>query len=208
MNVGLTSLIDRASAGHIEASRAFHAAIQAAGGQQGPTNLAELQQARRSLPDRPAAGRTVVEHLARAGTRQVPVRLTSPSTGASRATYPDVSPPYGDLRGLPPTLLLVGTLDMLLEDNFVLAARLSAAGNEVDLRVYPDSMHGSPRTRFPWQQPLSMRLRPGWPADWASGSASRDRRRRRGRRGRRPPTVCATNREACPRGTNSTGAPP
>ena len=57
-------------------------------------------------------------------------------------TDPDVSPLYGDLRGLPPTLLLVGTLDILLEDNFALAARLSAAGNEVDLRVYPDSMHG------------------------------------------------------------------
>jgi acetyl esterase len=57
-------------------------------------------------------------------------------------TDPDVSPLYGDLRHLPPTLLLVGSLDVLLEDNLALAARLSAAGNEVDLRVYPDSMHG------------------------------------------------------------------
>ncbi|MGO8723099.1 MAG: alpha/beta hydrolase [Acidimicrobiales bacterium] len=57
-------------------------------------------------------------------------------------TDPDVSPLYGDLRGLPPTLLLVGTLDVLLEDNLAMAARLSAAGNEVDLRVFPESMHG------------------------------------------------------------------
>jgi acetyl esterase len=57
-------------------------------------------------------------------------------------TDPDVSPLYGDLRGLPPTLLLVGTLDVLLEDNLAMAARLSAAGNDVDLRVYPESMHG------------------------------------------------------------------
>jgi acetyl esterase len=57
-------------------------------------------------------------------------------------TDPDVSPLYGDLRGLPPTLLLVGTLDVLLEDNLAMAARLSAAGNEVDLRVFPEAMHG------------------------------------------------------------------
>lgn len=57
-------------------------------------------------------------------------------------TDPDVSPLYGDLRGLPPTLLLVGTLDVLLEDNLAMAARLSAAGNDVDLRVFPHAMHG------------------------------------------------------------------
>jgi acetyl esterase/lipase len=57
-------------------------------------------------------------------------------------TDPDISPLYGDLRSLPPTLLLVGTLDVLLEDNLAMAARLSAAGNDVDLRVFPESMHG------------------------------------------------------------------
>jgi len=57
-------------------------------------------------------------------------------------TDPDVSPLYGDLRGLPPTLLLVGTHDVLLDDNLAMAARLSAAGNEVDLRVFPEAMHG------------------------------------------------------------------
>jgi acetyl esterase/lipase len=57
-------------------------------------------------------------------------------------TLPDISPLYGDLRGLPPTLLLVGTLDVLLEDNLAMAARLSAAGNDVDLRVFPEAMHG------------------------------------------------------------------
>jgi acetyl esterase/lipase len=53
-----------------------------------------------------------------------------------------VSPVFGDLRDLPPTLLIVGASDVLLEDNLVMAARLSAAGNEVDLRVYPESPHG------------------------------------------------------------------
>ncbi|WP_138756731.1 alpha/beta hydrolase [Modestobacter altitudinis] len=57
-------------------------------------------------------------------------------------TVPDVSPVFGDLRGLPPVLLVVGTRDVLLEDNLVMAARLSASGGEVDLRVYPESPHG------------------------------------------------------------------
>lgn len=60
----------------------------------------------------------------------------------SDRTNPDISPLYGDLRGLPPALLIVGTLDILLEDSLAMAARLSAAGNEVDLRVFPASPHG------------------------------------------------------------------
>lgn len=62
-------------------------------------------------------------------------------------TNPDVSPLYGDLRGLPPTLLVVGAQDVLLEDSLAMAARLSAAGNEVDLRLFPESPHGF--TSFP-----------------------------------------------------------
>lgn len=57
-------------------------------------------------------------------------------------TVPDVSPVFGDLRGLPPVLLTVGRKDVLLEDNLAMAARLSAAGNEVDLRIHPESPHG------------------------------------------------------------------
>ena len=57
-------------------------------------------------------------------------------------TVPDVSPVFGDLRDLPPTLMIVGALDVLIEDNLAMAARLSAAGGEVDLRIYPESPHG------------------------------------------------------------------
>ncbi|QDY75244.1 alpha/beta hydrolase [Streptomyces qinzhouensis] len=57
-------------------------------------------------------------------------------------TVPDISPVYGMLRGLPPTLLIVGSTDVLLEDNLSLAGRLSAAGNDVELQVYPESPHG------------------------------------------------------------------
>lgn len=31
---------------------------------------------------------------------------------------------------------------MLPEDNLAMAARLSAAGNPIDLRVYPEALHG------------------------------------------------------------------
>ncbi len=84
MNIGLVNLIDEGSAVHVEASRTFYAAKQAAGGQQGPTNYEELKEARRSLPAGPADSRTV-ERIARAGKDQVPVRVTSPSSGGSRA---------------------------------------------------------------------------------------------------------------------------
>lgn len=57
-------------------------------------------------------------------------------------TIPDISPLYADLSGLPPALLVVGSEDVLLEDNLTLAGRLSAAGNDVELRVYPASPHG------------------------------------------------------------------
>jgi acetyl esterase len=280
MRIGLANLIDEGSVPHVEGSRRFAAAKEAAGGQQGPGSYEELQLARRALPIGPDGSRAV-ECMARAGGAQVPVRVTRPISSGSRAVYldihgggffmdsaarndarnarladalgitvvsveyrlapehpwpaapddcetaalwlvgpggeafgagrmliggasagatlatttllrlrdrglvdpivgavlqygaydlsgrspggrlyadewfiqayaghvpdrtdPDVSPLYGDLRGLPPTLLLVGTLDVLLEDNLAMAARLSAAGNDVDLRVFPESMHG------------------------------------------------------------------
>lgn len=280
MEIGLASLVAEGSAPHVDESRAFYAARQAAGGQRGPASYEELKAARSCLPTRPAE-RPAVERTIRVGNAQVPVRVMAPACGESRATYldihgggfymdsaargdacnarladalgvtvvsveyrlapehpwpaapddceraalwlvgegsdafgtervliggasagatlamttllrlrdrglvdriagallqfgaydlsglspggrlyadewfiqayvgdvpdrtvPDVSPLFGDLRDLPPTLLLVGTRDILLEDNLAMAARLSAAGNEVDLRVFPEAMHG------------------------------------------------------------------
>ena len=44
--------------------------------------------------------------------------------------------------GVPPVLMVVGIEDVLLQDNLAMAARLSAAGVDVDLRAYPASPHG------------------------------------------------------------------
>jgi acetyl esterase/lipase len=60
----------------------------------------------------------------------------------SDRTDPALSPVYADLAALPPILMVVGDHDILLEDNLVMAARLSAAGVDVDLRIYPSSPHG------------------------------------------------------------------
>lgn len=57
-------------------------------------------------------------------------------------TAPDISPIYADLHGLPPTLMVVGREDVLLEDNLAMAGRLSAAGNDIELRIYPEAPHG------------------------------------------------------------------
>jgi acetyl esterase/lipase len=55
---------------------------------------------------------------------------------------PDVSPLWAELHDLPPCLVTVGTADWLLDDNLYLAARLAAAGNAVELAVYPEGPHG------------------------------------------------------------------
>jgi acetyl esterase/lipase len=55
---------------------------------------------------------------------------------------PAVSPMWAELHALPPALITVGTADSLLDDNVFMANRLAAAGNEVELAVYPEGPHG------------------------------------------------------------------
>lgn len=53
-----------------------------------------------------------------------------------------ISPLYADLSGLPPAHFTIGTADPLLDDSLFMAARWEAAGNDADLRVYADGIHG------------------------------------------------------------------
>jgi acetyl esterase/lipase len=54
----------------------------------------------------------------------------------------DASPLRADLRGLPPALFTVGTLDPLLDDTLFMAQRWLAAGNRAELAIYPGGIHG------------------------------------------------------------------
>jgi acetyl esterase len=69
----------------------------------------------------------------------------------------DISPLYGDLRGMPPALFTVGTFDYLYDDSLFMAMRWRAAGNDAELAVYPASPHGF--TSFPTAMARAARRR-------------------------------------------------
>jgi len=54
---------------------------------------------------------------------------------------PLASPVYGDLRGLPPLLIHVGTAETLLDDSTRMAERARAAGVDVSLEVWDEMIH-------------------------------------------------------------------
>lgn len=56
-------------------------------------------------------------------------------------TDPVASPLLSDLDGMPPALFQVGTLDPLLDDTLLLAARWAGAGVQTDLAVWPGGIH-------------------------------------------------------------------
>ena len=68
--------------------------------------------------------------------------LYLPGRDAAERRHPDVSPLYADVAGLPPALFTVGTADSLYDDSLFMALRWRAAGNDAELAIYPESVHG------------------------------------------------------------------
>jgi acetyl esterase/lipase len=77
----------------------------------------------------PLISRSVVEDVAEAYLDGTP------------ADDPYVSPLYGDVTGLPPTLIQVGEREMLHSDSERFAAALADAGTPVQLEVWPGMVH-------------------------------------------------------------------
>lgn len=65
-----------------------------------------------------------------------------PDVVASARSHPDYSPVYADLRGLPPTLVIVGTADPLLDDSLLLHESLGRSGVDVTFQSFPEGPHG------------------------------------------------------------------
>ena len=71
---------------------------------------------------------------------------------------PDLSPLFADLKGLPPALFTVGTLDAMLDDSMFLYCRWLAAGNKAELALYPGADHAFIETPHPWAAPANDRI--------------------------------------------------
>jgi acetyl esterase/lipase len=56
-------------------------------------------------------------------------------------TDPRISPLFADLRGLPPTLIQVGSAETLLDDSVRFAGAAGAAGVAVTLEIWPNMIH-------------------------------------------------------------------
>lgn len=56
--------------------------------------------------------------------------------------HPYISPLYADLRGMPPAIFSVGTLDHLYSDTVLMAEAWKKAGNECVVYEYADGPHG------------------------------------------------------------------
>lgn len=70
------------------------------------------------------------------------------SAGAD-VTNPDISPIRADLSDHPPALIVVGTLDPLLDDSLLMADRLIEAGVETDVHVSTGSAHAFTSSNVP-----------------------------------------------------------
>jgi monoterpene epsilon-lactone hydrolase len=63
---------------------------------------------------------------------------------------PLASPLLASLDGLPPTFVLAGGVEVLLDDSLALASQLASAGVDVECRVVPDMQHVAPTFGPDW----------------------------------------------------------
>ena len=68
-------------------------------------------------------------------------RLASQYLAGVDPRTPYASPLYGDPAGLPPTLIQVGSDEVLLDDSVRMAERMRAAGCEIELEIWPRMPH-------------------------------------------------------------------
>ena len=61
--------------------------------------------------------------------------------GAGDLRSPKVTPFYGDLSGLPPVLVHVGSWELLRDDSITLADRITATGGSAELKVWEGMCH-------------------------------------------------------------------
>ena len=95
--------------------------------------------------------------------------LYVPPSAPERRRDPDVSPLHADLADLPPALFTVGTADPLYDDSLFMAMRWRAAGNDAELAIYPESLHGF--TIFPTAMARAANARiEAWVAARAAGA--------------------------------------
>lgn len=65
--------------------------------------------------------------------------------GTKSTQHPLVSPLYGNLKGLPPILIQVGTEELIMDDSIRFAKKAQEAGCNVTLEVWNDMIHVFPK---------------------------------------------------------------
>ena len=77
---------------------------------------------------------------------------------------PKVTPFYSDLSGLPPTLVHVGSWEILRDDTVTMAERIKAAGVKTELKLWDGMSTPGSSSRRCWMK--------AWPRSWRPATSS------------------------------------
>lgn len=143
---------DHGPAGPAPADRAWVMG-DSAGGTLAMATALMLKDGRQPLPDAIVAVSPILDLTGSAPSYETRAKADPLSSRAavmgSAATYlaggdprdPYASPLFGDLGGLPPTLILVGDAEVILDDSTRFAAKAQALGSPVTVEVWPRMVH-------------------------------------------------------------------